>query len=150
MSRDVTRGRHAVTRCHSREEKRREESRKTSPRSARGTAGAVPASRRKLISIALAIIELWGQSPKIKPVKSRAFRRAGELLAAFPDLQPETLKKLYGEGGWWRLYDWRGKRNNKPTPEDILYTITDALAFYAKTEDRSRFVSGEYAEYIKH
>lgn len=36
---------------------------------------------------------------------------------------PEFIRAHYGPGAWWYLSDWRGKKGELPTPEQIIETI---------------------------
>jgi hypothetical protein len=35
----------------------------------------------------------------------------------------------YGEGGWWYLHDWRGRRGDAPSEYHIKDTIKTAVEF---------------------
>lgn len=73
-----------------------------------------------LFGIANAIAEVCGMSLAIN--EGRIFREA-KLLSVDPRVTPELILKIYGKGGQWFKYDWRGKQNQKPKIANIAETI---------------------------
>jgi hypothetical protein len=59
---------------------------------------------------------------KIPAIKGRIFKRAKDLLSASIPPTPERVREIYGPGGWWYREDWRGRKGDAPTPENILET----------------------------
>ena len=46
------------------------------------------------------------------------------------NIMPEVLQLHYsGQRCWWRLVFWKGKKGNFPTPDDLVDTVGQALAF---------------------
>lgn len=46
------------------------------------------------------------------------------------DIEPDTLRLHYsGSDCWWRLVFWKGKKGNFPTPNDLVETVGQVLAF---------------------
>ena len=108
--------------------------------------------RKLLIAIALALGEVWEKDMAIPLIKSRCFRRAGELLRATVKPTPDAIRAFYGRNGRWRRDDWRGRKGDKPSPEIILETWSDyaGSGLMSESDDRKRYISGEYAAWIKH
>jgi hypothetical protein len=81
------------------------------------------------------LAEITGLDYHIKSNAGRLARRGKELITA--GYTCEQIKKLYGEYGWWYREDWRGQKGQKPTPEDILSTIKQAVGIVKDPKDNT-------------
>lgn len=82
------------------------------------------------------LAEVTGLDFKLKSNAGRLAKRGTELLRA--GYLPEQVQANYSDGGWWYLNDWRGQKDQKPTPEQIIQTIKQAIE-----ESEPRQQSGE-------
>jgi hypothetical protein len=103
-----------------------------------------------LLDLSEAIAEVCWLDLGIRSIRGRIFRRAEELLGAKITPTPEKIRTIYGPLGKWTREDWRGKRGDHPTPENILETWPALAGEPDPADDRRRYVTGEYAEFIRH
>jgi hypothetical protein len=87
-----------------------------------------PSLQREMVG---AIAQVCIMDLKIRRNAGRIARIAKELLKA--GYIPEQIVKHYSPGGWWYLNDWRGKKNQPPTPEQLIDTIQKATKGLATT-----------------
>jgi len=71
------------------------------------------------------LADVTGLDYKIRTNAGRLAKRGKELLEA--GYTPEQVETLYSPRGWWYVEDWRGQKDQKPKPEDILETIKTAM-----------------------
>jgi hypothetical protein len=45
-------------------------------------------------------------------------------------ISPPEVMEWYGQRGWWYNRDWRGKKGQKPTPEQVFETVEMAKGEY--------------------
>jgi hypothetical protein len=57
---------------------------------------------------------------------ARVARQASDLIRAGFD--PEHIEREYSQGGWWYANDWRGKKGQPPTAEQIIATAGQTKA----------------------
>lgn len=78
--------------------------------------------------------DVTGIDYHIKSNVGRLAKRGSEILAA--GYTPEQVKICFGPHGWWYKNDWRGKKNQRPRPEDITSLIKQAIeeSFLVKRE----------------
>jgi hypothetical protein len=77
---------------------------------------------KMLFECAEAITEVCRMDLRIPAIKGRIFKRAKDLLLASVSPTPERIREIYGPGGEWYRKDWRGRKGDAPTPENILET----------------------------
>jgi len=102
------------------------------------------------VAVAYAMADVCRLDLAIRPIKERVFRRADELIRASTQPTAELILALYGPGGWWYSNDWRGKRGDRPTLENILETWAAAVDHHTRNDDRRKYVGGQYSEFIEH
>jgi hypothetical protein len=65
--------------------------------------------------------KVTGLDYKLKTNIGRLAKQAGDLVRA--GYAPEFVEREYSTGGWWYSNDWRGKKGQNPTPEQVAQTI---------------------------
>ena len=64
--------------------------------------------------------------PALKQNAGRIGKVASELVKA--EYLPAHVTRAYlGDNCWWRRNDWRGKKGQPPTPDQIIATIGEAV-----------------------
>jgi hypothetical protein len=96
-----------------------------------------------LFECAEAIAEVCRMDLKIPAIKGRIFKRAKDLLLASVPPTPDRIREIYGHGGTWYRKDWRGRKGDAPTPENILET----WAFFAASVSDDTADRHRYAQY---
>lgn len=71
------------------------------------------------------LAEVTGIDYHIKSNVGRLAKRGKEILEA--GYTPEQVRICFGPHGWWYKNDWRGKKNQRPRPEDITGLIKQAV-----------------------
>ena len=65
--------------------------------------------------------KVTGLDYNLKTNLTRLAKQAGDLVRA--GYAPEFVEREYSTGGWWYSNDWRGKKGQNPTPEQVAQTI---------------------------
>jgi DNA-binding transcriptional regulator YhcF (GntR family) len=65
--------------------------------------------------------KVTGLDYNLKTNLTRLAKQAGDLVRA--GYAPEFVEREYSTGGWWYSNDWRGKKDQRPTPEQVAQTI---------------------------
>ena len=78
------------------------------------------AQSASLHPLAVALSDLCGMA--FDANKGRLFREA-KLISQIPGFDLEVMRRQYGIGGIWYLWDWRGKKGELPTPALIRETF---------------------------
>jgi hypothetical protein len=105
-----------------------------------------------LTSVAFAIADICVMDLKITIIKGRIFRIAKQLLSANP---PASRERIQAFRDWFRINDWRGKRGDDPTPENICECWAKANQSLESWEeqdrrDRQKYVTGKFAAFFEH
>lgn len=77
-------------------------------------------AKGEVYAIAQALAEVCGMS--FEANRGRLLREAGNL-AQDKRISPLLIRSLYCAGGAWYAQDWRGRRGQKPTPDQVTKTI---------------------------
>lgn len=78
--------------------------------------------QQKMVGI---LADVTGLDHRLKTNTGRLVQRGGELLKA--GYTPGDVEACYSPDGWWYQNDWRGQKGQRPTPEQIIQTIKQAL-----------------------
>ena len=79
-----------------------------------------------------ALVDVTQLDPNFKTTAGRIGKAAAALIKA--EYLPAHITRAYqGEYCWWRQNDWRGKKFQPPTPEQIIETIGQAVKKNGKT-----------------
>lgn len=72
-------------------------------------------------------------------MNERRLLKEANILSKKPYVSPEIIYQIYGKGGAWYKFDWRGKTGQLPRPE----LIKETLLILQKTDEGAKNITGD-------